>query len=83
VSVTDNHADLLKDRIDLAGIWGLAFVPVELLLKARLRIRSSPKGTHGNLEFSAAKGGDPDCRSGAQPFDDPKTALEHVQLFSS
>ena len=64
-------------RIDLAGIWGLAFVPVELLLKARLRIGSSPKGTHWNFEFSAAKRADSYCRSRAQPFDDPKTAFDH------
>ena len=64
-------------EIDLAGIWGLAFVPVELLLKARLRIDSPPEGTHWNFEFSAAKRADSDCRSRAQPFDDPKTAFDH------
>jgi len=63
--------------IDLAGIWGLAFVSVELLLKARLRIDSPPEGTHWNFEFSAAKRADSDCGSRAQPFDDPKTAFDH------
>jgi hypothetical protein len=58
-------------EIDLAGIWGLAFVPVELLLKARLRIGSPPEGNQWNFEFSAAKRADSDCRSRAQPFDDP------------
>jgi hypothetical protein len=52
-----------------------------MLLKARLRIRSPFKGTHGNSEFPAAKGADSDCRSGAQPFDDPKVSLDHGPLF--
>jgi hypothetical protein len=64
-----------------AGIARLALVPVELLLRARLRIGSSPEGTHGNFEFPAAKGADSDCRSGAQPFGNPKAALEHGHLF--
>ena len=51
-------------RSGLAGIWGLAFVPVELLLEARLRIGSPLKSTHGNFEFSAAKCADSECRSG-------------------
>jgi len=68
-------------RIGLAGIWRLALVPVELLLKAGLRIGSPPEGTHGNFEFPAAKCADCDCRSRAQPFDDPKAALDHVHLF--
>jgi len=54
---------------------------VELLLKARLRIGSPSEGTHGNFEFSAAKCADPDCRSGGQPFDDFKAALDHGPLF--
>lgn len=41
-------------RSGLAGIWGLALMPVELLLKARLRIGSPSEGTHGNFEFPAA-----------------------------
>ena len=57
-------------------------MPVELLLKALLRISSPPKGTHRNFKFPAAKGADSDCRSGAQPFDDPRAALDHGQLFS-
>ena len=51
-------------RSGLAGICGLAFVPVELLLEARLRIGSPLKSTHGNFEFSAAKCADSECRSG-------------------
>jgi hypothetical protein len=61
--------------------FAMAFVPVKLLLKARLRIRSPLKGTHGNFEFPAAKCADCNCRGGAQPFDDPKAALDHEQLF--
>jgi hypothetical protein len=34
----------------LAGIFGHAFVPVELFLKARLRIRSPPECTPGNFD---------------------------------
>jgi len=40
-------------------------MPVELLLKARLRVGRSPKGNHRNFEFSAANCADSDCRSGA------------------
>jgi len=67
-------------RFGLAGIFGLALVPVELLLKARLRIGSPAKGTHRNLKFSATKSADCERRSGSQPFDDPKATLDHVQL---
>jgi hypothetical protein len=67
-------------RSGLAGIVGLAFVPVELFFKARLRIASPLKGTHWNLEFPAAKCADSERRSSAQPFDNPKTALDHVRL---
>ena len=65
----------------LAGMFDRALVPVELLLKARLRIGSPLDGAHGNFEFSAAKCADSDCRSGAQPFDDSKASLEHEHLF--
>jgi hypothetical protein len=41
-------------RIRLARIFGLAFMPGELLSKARLRIGSPPEGTHWNLKFPAA-----------------------------
>jgi hypothetical protein len=56
-------------------------MPVELLLKARLRIGSPPKGTHGNFEFPAAKCADSGCRSSAQPFDHPEAALDHGHFF--
>src|ERR1017187_6319708 len=68
-------------RSGLAGIFGLAFVPFELLLKARLRIGSPLKRTHRNFKFPAAECADSKRRSGAQPFDNPKTALAHGQLF--
>src|SRR5208282_1652450 len=75
------HEDIgIYPRTGLAGIFAHAFVPVELLLKARLRIGSPPEGTHRNFEFSAAKCADSDCRSGAQPFEDPEAALDHEQL---
>jgi hypothetical protein len=64
-------------RSGLARVFGLAFVPVELLLKARLRIGSPPEGTVWNFEFSAAKRADSDCRSRAQPFNNPKTTFDH------
>jgi hypothetical protein len=57
-------------------------VPVELLLKACLRIGSPPEGTHWNFKFSAAKRADSDCRSRAKPFDDPKAAFDHGSFFS-
>jgi hypothetical protein len=55
--------DNLYPRTDVVGIFWLALVPVELLLKARLRFGIPPEGTRGNFEFSAAKGADSDCRS--------------------
>jgi hypothetical protein len=55
--------DNLYPRTDVVGIFWLALVPVELLLKARLRFGIPPEGTCGNFEFSAAKGADSDCRS--------------------
>ena len=68
-------------RTYVAGILGLALVPVELLLKARLRIGSPSEGAHGNLKFPAAKCANSDCRSRAQPFEDPKAALHQGQFF--
>ena len=55
-------------------------MPVELLLKVRLRIGSPLEGIHRNFEFSAAKGAGSDCRSGVKPFDDPNAALDHVSF---
>src|SRR6266478_8194246 len=56
-------------------------MPVELLLKARLRIGSPLEGIHRNFEFSAANAADSECRSGVKPFDDPNAALDHVSFF--
>ena len=55
-------------------------MPVELLLKARLRIGSPLDGIHRNFEFSAANAADSECRSGVKPFDDPNAALDHVSF---
>ena len=71
----------ISPRTDWAGILGLALAPVELFLEVRLRIGSPPEGTHGNLEFTAAKCADSDCRGGAQPLQDPKAALDHGHFF--
>src|SRR5260370_20941779 len=55
-------------------------MPVELLLKARLRIGSPPKGTHGNLEFPGKV-----CRlrlpEWCSAINNSKAGLEHEQLF--
>jgi hypothetical protein len=74
--------DHIGPRIDLAGICRLALVPVELLLKARLRFGSPPKGTHGNFKFPPAKRADSDCRSRAQPFDNPKGGVGSCAAFT-
>jgi hypothetical protein len=71
----------ISPRNDVARILGLALVPIELLLEARLRIGSPREGTHGNLKFPAAKCADSDGRSGAQPFDDLEAALDHGHFF--
>ena len=55
-------------------------MPVELLLKARLRIGTPLEGIHRNFEFSAANAADSECRSGVEPFDDPDAALDHVSF---
>src|SRR5258707_11437881 len=55
-------------------------MPVELLLKVRLRIGSPLEGIHRNFEFSAAKGAGSDCRGGVKPFDAPNAALDHVSF---
>ena len=68
-------------RTGLAGILAHALVPVELLLEARLRVRSSFQGAHWDLEFPAAKCADSDCWSGGQPFGNSKAALDHGHLF--
>jgi hypothetical protein len=73
---------VLYQHNGLAGIKGSQLMPVELLLKARLRISSPPKGTQGYFKFSAATCADCERQSGTEPFDDPKTALDHVQLLS-
>jgi len=55
-------------------------MPIELVLKVRLRIGSPLEGIHRDFEFSAAKGADSECRSGVKPFDDPNAALDHVSF---
>ncbi|MGD0213928.1 MAG: hypothetical protein ABSB87_11910 [Terriglobales bacterium] len=66
----------------LAGI-GLALVPVELLLKAGLRIGSPPQGAHRDSKFPTAKCADSKRGSGTQPLRNPETAFDHGQLFLS
>jgi hypothetical protein len=55
----------LRLRRGLLCNFALAFVPVKLLLKARLSIGSSRQGGHWNFEFPATKGADPDRWSAA------------------
>src|SRR6266700_1004287 len=70
----------IYSRRGLAGLLGLALMPVELLLEACLRIGSSSESTHGNFEFPAAKCANCDCRSRAQSFGNPKAASVHWHL---
>jgi hypothetical protein len=71
----------IGSRINFAGIWGLALMLVELLLKARLRINRPLERIHRSFKFAVATGADSECRGGAQPFDDLNTALDHVPTF--
>jgi hypothetical protein len=64
-----------------ARIFGLALVRVELPLETSLRIDHPLQGVHWNLKFLAAKRTESDSRSGTQPFDDPKLAFDHGQIF--
>jgi len=66
--VVSRVTDRIPDSRRLARNFRLAFVPVELLLKARLRIGSRPEGVHRNFKFPTAKCADSERRSGAQPF---------------
>ena len=58
-------------------------MPVELRLEAPLRFGSSPERTHWNFKFPAPSCADSDCRSVAQPFDDPKAGVGSWATFSS
>ena len=66
----------------LAAVQWLAFVPIELLLKIGLSVGSFRQLRQGNLELLAIKFTDSDCRSGTEPFDDPKLSCRHGSLVS-
>jgi hypothetical protein len=56
----------------------LAFVQIELLLQADLRVFGSSEGAHRCFELLAARLAYCDCRSLTEPFRDPKDSLRHV-----
>lgn len=56
-------------------------MPVELLLKVRLRIGSVPEGTQWNFEFPVAECAHRERGSGTQPLDNSETALDHALPF--
>ena len=60
---------------NLAGVFGLARVPIKLLLEIGLGVDGSTERAHRDLEFPATKCADCDDRGRAKPFDDSKIAL--------
>ena len=58
-----------------------ALVRIELLLEVCLGVRGPAQREHGNRELLATTRAHADCRSRAQPFEDPKQAFRHDPSF--